>query len=76
MAVPDKGLSHILPASHSEEKAMMKNIVLVALLATMASSIGIAACGGDSQPAKSPESASSAAPAEAPASSAAPASSK
>jgi hypothetical protein len=55
---------------------MMKNIALVALLAVMASPLALLACGGDTPPAKSPESASSAAPAEAPAGSAAPASSK
>jgi hypothetical protein len=54
----------------------MKNIVLVALLAVMASVGILAACGGESQPAKSPDTASSAAPAEAPAGSAAPATSK
>lgn len=54
----------------------MKNIALVALLAVMASVGILAACGGDSQPAKSPDNASSAAPTEAPAGSAAPASSK
>ncbi len=56
----------------------MKNIALVALLAVMASVGILAACGGDSQPAKSPDNAPSAAPAEAApaAGSAAPASSK
>jgi len=59
-----------------EEKRIMKNIALVALLAVMASVGVLAACGGDSQPAKSPDNASSAAPADSAASSAAPATSK
>jgi hypothetical protein len=48
----------------------MKNIVIVALLAAAVASVGaLAACGGDSQPAKSPDNAAaapSAAPADAP----------
>jgi hypothetical protein len=52
----------------------MKNIALVALLAVMASVGVLAACGGDSQPAKSPDNAASAEPAGS--ASAAPASSK
>ncbi len=54
----------------------MKNIAIVALLAAVVSVGALAACGGDSQPAKAPDNsaagASSAAPAD---SSAAPASS-
>jgi hypothetical protein len=55
---------------------IMKNIAIVALLAAVVSVGALAACGGDSQPAKAPDNsaagASSAAPAD---SSAAPASS-
>jgi hypothetical protein len=54
----------------------MKNIALVALLAVMASVGVLAACGGDSQPAKSPDNTASAEPAGSAAPSAAPASSK
>ncbi len=48
----------------------MKNIVIVALLAAMASVGALVACGGDAQPAKSPDNAASSASA-APADSAA-----
>jgi hypothetical protein len=40
----------------------MKNIVIVALLAAMASVGALVACGGDSQPAKSPDNAAASAP--------------
>jgi hypothetical protein len=51
----------------------MKNIAIVAFLAAMASVGALAACGGGSEPAKSPDNTAAAGTASAPADTAAPA---
>jgi hypothetical protein len=61
--------------TRSEENRIMKNIAIVALLATMASVGALAACGGGSEPAKSPDNAAASASAAPADSAAAPASS-